>query len=297
MTTSNIIEEFKKLYPGQDLIKFPLQAGDTNYGDFIFARKNGQICLELLLTDTYFYDHMVQASGPFKNVVDLGGHVGSFSVPLSLRYPETNFYTVEQDTKNYKAISLNSRLSPNNVTLINAIIKGKRNVISVESDEKNSGGHKVIFSEDDNPNLKENSMTLKELMESNNIDRINFLKMDIEGSEFDVLDKAYEDGIMKNIDIISMEYHVNPVRGRNFETIFKYLDSYDSITLHRLTQRKTDIPSSGGYHLLAYRTKSTIGDRYMTALGFEEKIKDFKKIRDELQANGVSLQIVKADDD
>ena len=65
MTTSNIIEEFKKLYPGQDLIKFPLQADDTNYGDFIFARENVQICLELLLTDTYFYDHMVQAWLPW----------------------------------------------------------------------------------------------------------------------------------------------------------------------------------------------------------------------------------------
>jgi len=297
MTNNNIIEEFKKLYPGKRLLRFPLQTDTKVHGDFLFIEENGHICLELLLQDTYFYDHMTLASGNFKNVVDLGGHVGSFSIPLSLRYPETNFYIVEQDAKNYKAILLNSHLSHDNVTSFNTIIKGKRKPISVESCDTNSGGHKVIFSEDNNLDFKENGMTLKELMDSNNIDRINFLKMDIEGSEFDVLEKAYEDGIMKNIDIISMEYHVNPKRGRKFETIFKYLDSYDSITLHRLTKRKPNVPNSGGYHLLAYRTKSTIGDRYMEVLGFEEKNKYFKKVRDSVQANGVSLQIIETSDD
>lgn len=297
MTTNNIIEEFKKLYPGKNLVKFPLLTDTEDFGDFLFVEENSQICTELLLTDTYFYDHLVEANGVFfKNVVDLGGHIGSFTVPLSLRHPKTNFYVVEQDVKNYKAILLNSSLSSNNIIPFNTIIKGKRNPVSVESDDENSGGHKVIFAEDNNSDFKEKGMTLKELMDLNNIDQIDFLKMDIEGSEYDVLEKAYEDEIMERISIISMEYHVNPARGRNLETIFKYLDSYDSITLHRLTERKPGVPNSGGYHLLAYRTKSTIGDRYMKTLGFEEKNKYFKSIRDAIRANGVTLEVIKADD-
>lgn len=297
MTNNNIVEEFKKLYPGKRLLTFPLVTDTEDFGDFLFIEENSQICLELLLTDTYFYDHLASANGVFfKNVVDLGGHIGSFSVPLSVRYPKTNFYIVEQDIKNYKAILLNCSSSSNNIIPFNTIIKGKRNPISVESDDENSGGHKVIFAEDNNSDFKEEGITLKELMDLNNIDQIDFLKMDIEGSEYDVLEKAYEDGIMEKISIISMEYHVNPARGRNLETIFKYLDSYDSITLHRLTERKPGAPSSGGYHLLAYRTKSTKGDRYMKTLGFEEKNKDFKSIRDQIKTNGIRLQAIEADD-
>ena len=296
MTNNNIIEEFKKLYPGKRLLTFPLVTNTEDFGEFLFIEENGQICLELLLTDTYFYDHLTEVGGAFKNVVDLGGHVGSFTIPLSLKYPETNFYIVEQDVKNYKAILLNSHLSPDNIKPINTIIKGKRTPISVESDDENSGGHKVVFAEGNNSDFKEKGITLKELMDLNNIDQIDFLKMDIEGSEYDVLEKAYEDEIMEKISIISMEYHVNPARGRNLETIFKYLDSYDSITLHRLTERKPGISNSGGYHLLAYRTKSAIGDRYMKTLGFEEKNKDFKKARDYVKTNGVSLKIIETND-
>tara|TARA_R110000744_G_C19354244_1_gene560694 strand:- start:876 stop:1778 length:903 start_codon:yes stop_codon:yes gene_type:complete len=289
-------KEFKKLYPGETLALFPITENNDN---FVFKSTDSSICLEILMKDPYFFRHMVSESMRSPGtVVDLGGHVGSFSVPLSIDFPGSTFYVVEQDEKNYKALLLNSDLSPNNITLYHTIIKGSRDVMSVELDQRQSGGHKVIFKDEDSLDTKETraGMTLKELMEINNIDQINFLKMDIEGSEYDVLEKAYEDGIMKNIDIISMEYHVNPTRHREFGTIYKYLESYDSILVHRLTKRIADDPGRGGYHILAYRTKKEIGDINLECLGYEEKVKHFKELRN-IASTGLSLKCIGPEDD
>ena len=76
-----------------------------------------------------------------------------------------------------------------------------------------------------------------------------------------------------------MEYHVNPTKNRNYDTVFKYLGSFDSVIVQRLSERKENDPSSGGYHILAYRLASKKGDRYFTSLGYEEINKTFEFLR------------------
>ena len=127
-------------------------------------------------------------------------------------------------------------------------------------------------------------------MEMNNLEVINFLKMDIEGSEYDVLQKAYEDGTVEKINVISMEYHVNPTKERNYDTIFKYLGSYDSVIVQRLSERKENNSSSGGYHILAYRCNNKQGDRYFKALGYKEVNETFEIMR-EKTISGIDLVV------
>ena len=289
----NIIDKFKKLYPGQNIVEYPLQ-NHQNLDLKIYSREDdSSIFLENLANDEYFFKHFLFAfselskqNASFINVVDLGAHAGGFTCIHAASYPETNFYAIEQNKKNFEALSLNSEniidnTGVNNINLFNGIIKGNRDILSVLEEENNTGGHKIIFSDkqEDTKNENFNSLTLREFMEVNNLEKINFLKIDIEGSEYDVLEAAFEDGIIEKIDIISMEYHVNPTKNRNYDTVFKYLGSFDSVIVQRLSERKENDPSSGGYHILAYRLASKKGDRYFTSLGYEEINKTFEFLR------------------
>ena len=76
--------------------------------------------------------------------------------------------------------------------------------------------------------------TLKEIVEQNNIEKIDILKMDIEGSEYQVLEHAYESGTLEVVDKMVLELHVNPKRGRTFDKIFKYLyDDFSHIVYNK----------------------------------------------------------------
>jgi hypothetical protein len=48
-----------------------------------------------------------------------------------------------------------------------------------------------------------------EYIEDNNIERINFLKIDCEGSEYEIIETLSEDYLTNNIDRMCIEFHFN----------------------------------------------------------------------------------------
>ena len=83
-------------------------------------------------------------------------------------------------------------------------------------------GHSLYPLGKDGGQIAVQVITLAEVMSQHGIDRINFLKLDCEGAEFNILLNA-SDAILARIDKISMEVH--PGEGADPETLSRLLSS------------------------------------------------------------------------
>lgn len=120
-------------------------------------------------------------------VVDLGANVGFFSVKASDK--ASRIISVDGSPESYSCLVENCKDYPNIQTL-------NASILSEDSQPS------WLWSRKDNP-LR---MTLEQLIDLYKLDRIDFLKCDIEGGEYDLL-KSLSPEILSKIDRIAVETH------------------------------------------------------------------------------------------
>jgi FkbM family methyltransferase len=116
--------------------------------------------------------------------IDVGGHIGTHAVPYSKLFDEV--YTFEANKDNYdrlvKNIGLNNRT---NITAYNkAVSDKKRRAFVKQMGTQNTGQFAVI----DDPNASLETVTIDEFQ----IENVDFIKIDVEGRELDVVRGAFE---------------------------------------------------------------------------------------------------------
>ena len=145
----------------------------ANEGSFTFG-----LVRELYIKNCYFI-YFDFKKKDIKNVVDLGGNRGVFSL-LAANLAQNIIY-VEPQIKYKKILEHNLRLNNfHNVTLINKFV-GKNLNLEFDCDY----------------------ISVKNILKNENINVIDFLKIDIEGSEFELFDTE----LLNKIKYIAMEIH------------------------------------------------------------------------------------------
>jgi hypothetical protein len=74
---------------------------------------------------------------------------------------------------------------------------------------EDNGKHSLIPSGNSAGSVEVECVTLSQVFKENNIDYVDFLKMDCEGAEYEIL-KAMEEETGSKIGRIAMEYHFRP---------------------------------------------------------------------------------------
>lgn len=136
-------------------------------------------------------------------VVDIGAHIGTFSLFAS-QFANI-VYAFEPISDNYKMLTYNIWLNnskniiPNQKAVSDSL--GKRKIATTSW---NTGGHS-FYQKGDNYEKVETT-TLEKIVKEYKLSRIDFLKMDCEGEEFNILFNA-PNRILRKIGKISMECH------------------------------------------------------------------------------------------
>lgn len=141
-------------------------------------------------------------------VIDVGANVGLFT-EYCLQKGASKVYSVEI---NDKAIDTFKQIhgSRENVKLITKGLSAESGEIEVYLDPENSLVSSVIQTHTSGLSIskKVQMISLKELLDSENIQHVNLLKIDVEGAEYDIF-KSIDSEILSKVDYILMEFHDN----------------------------------------------------------------------------------------
>ena len=138
-------------------------------------------------------------------VLEIGGHIGVFSVYASKLAKKV--YVFEPVPDNYRLLEENLRLNnAGNVLLVKKAVSGKSGSMKMNINEHHT--HSLTIKDGDGNTIEVETITLKEFLKENKIPRVDFLKMDCEGSEYEILLDCPSE-VLDRIRKISIEYHVS----------------------------------------------------------------------------------------
>jgi len=161
-------------------------------------------------------------------VFDLGANVGSFSILAGIEGAR-KIVAVEPHPETIalleKNLETNGEFFAEPVTVFRGGIMGesKEEVpFYLCNDPYGSGSHTLTLNFDNNPlgfkSFTVKTISLDQLMENTQTDTIDFLKLDIEGAEYEVLKNCQK---LDHIRQISMEWHHGPVLFADLLTFLK----------------------------------------------------------------------------
>ncbi len=147
-----------------------------------------------------------------KIIVDVGACWGEYSLILGKHFNKGSIYAIEGSYENYKILCNNISFKLNNVQNVkpyNYIISDSNNFKYITNTISTTNIVKNEINKEDLNYSKVNSIKLSNFLNDNNLTYIDFLKLDIEGHELnlisDILDLDIKYGQIEIININSLE--------------------------------------------------------------------------------------------
>lgn len=130
-------------------------------------------------------------------IIDLGAHVGMISIYLSKKYPKAQIIAVEPFPLNWTNLEANIALNGcNNIQVVKKGITKDSRMIDLGCTRVNTGGAIYLYGLG-KPYIE--TVTLSDLLEP--YEKVSFLKMDVEGFEFEICPNFNEWGKIHNAGI------------------------------------------------------------------------------------------------
>jgi len=139
-------------------------------------------------------------------IVDVGAHIGCFTLKMAKIFKDGNVFSFEPMKSNFNLLLENIELNKlSNVSIFNLGVARNEGKDKLNIDDNNTGGHSIIYTPSSNLEIIE-CITLENIFEDNNISEIDLLKLDCEGAEYQILYNLPDD-YFKKIKNIILEYH------------------------------------------------------------------------------------------
>ena len=138
-------------------------------------------------------------------VIDIGAHIGLFSLRVSNFCTKGKIFSYEPIKDNFECLISNIKLNQlEHVLPFNLAVSSNSSELDIFLNDDESGHS--IFSEK-NKKITVNSISLREIFDQNNIKICKLLKLDCEGSEYSIID-ALPLEYFERIENIVIEYHL-----------------------------------------------------------------------------------------
>ncbi len=144
-------------------------------------------------------------------IIDIGGHVGMFSLYLAKKFPFIKIYAFEPAFENWRNFKRNIKLNNvTNIILYHLAVTGDGKNVKLQYDPNSNWGvstvEQVNCSHRETSYKKETvkSITLDQIFAKHTIDKLILLKIDCEGAEFEIF---YGSKCLSKIDYIVGETH------------------------------------------------------------------------------------------
>ncbi len=181
------------------------------YGNKLFLDKNDSLCLSINGIYEEFETSIVKNEVHLGDIViDIGANIGYYTLIFAKLVGEKGkVFAFEPDPTNFQLLKKNVEINGfKNVVLEQKALSDTQGKMMLSLNNENTAGHHLDFKHDDTINsIEVDVLSLDEYFSNKNID-INFIKMDVEGAESNVIQGMTN--ILKNSKNLKMIVEYNP---------------------------------------------------------------------------------------
>jgi FkbM family methyltransferase len=171
------------------------------------------------------YDYFGYRVHPGDVVVDIGGNIGVFTVYAAAECRASRVLVFEPFPENFAMLTRNVEENKlKRVTCVNEAVgrdRGRQLFRLHPTDPGSSSLASLATKGESGTVIEVQCCTFLDVFERFGLDQIDYLKMDCEGAEYDILDES-ANSWLKRVRRISMEYHEHPSHGpEDIETLLR----------------------------------------------------------------------------
>ena len=154
------------------------------------------------------------------NALDIGANIGNHSLFFSDHF--LNVYSFEPSEINFELLKLNIKSKANIKAFKYGASSKDQKIVLYTLSNSDSGHSSVMYSENSNINFDNKEtidlVNLDNFLNKNNISNVKFIKIDVEGYEFEVF-KGIQELIKKDKPIIAFEQLINGLKNHTSDSI------------------------------------------------------------------------------
>ena len=156
-----------------------------------------------------------------KTILDIGANIGLTSLYLHYQFPESEIIAFEPSEENFTQLQKN--LSNLSITSKKSAFWHSRAQLSLDKSFRDGNEWSFQFKESANGSVE--GLGIKDIINEYNIHQIDFLKVDIEGGEFEIFNEDV-DPLSTSVDIHFIVMEIHEDCGEKSK-ILKYFERYD----------------------------------------------------------------------
>lgn len=192
---------------------------------FMVKGKIGKADLSML-SEIWYYKYYNPKGFEINNndiVFDIGANNGYFSLYAAKKGKK--IYAFEPLPKLCNKIRETIQINKvGNVVLENIGIAEEKGELSFFESHIHNGCHSLFKRDESDTEIKIKINSLENYCNENNIKKIDFLKLDCEGAEYQIFESLSEDFLRKKIVKISLEYHDDIIKSKSHTILVKILE-------------------------------------------------------------------------
>jgi FkbM family methyltransferase len=224
-------------------------AGIQKIGGLIKTRRGLTFAIQsigdLHVLDETFVQKVYDIPGKnfkYDTVIDIGAYIGDFSLYAASVWKAKKVFSFEPSPNSFSELKKNIGLNKLEHTVFpfsEAI--DKQNGIRDLYVSNEYGAINSLYSSDSLEKVSVKCITLKDIIEKNDIHFVDYLKLDCEGAEWEILNNLDSETARK-IKVIGMEFHLRPrcdfvnILDKLGYRVFEAMDEKDSATYIRAVQ-------------------------------------------------------------
>jgi FkbM family methyltransferase len=204
LSRRSLLPDYIRMRIASSLGRRPLQLPALGFSLGVLSKRMGlQLYREIAIAQVYYFSF----SGASPLIIDCGSNVGMAVLFFKKLFPMCHVIALEPDPQAFRVLERNVRDNRwENVTLHNSAVTGNEGTTPLYVSSENPGdlGTSTIAQSHLPCQLTVPSVRLSTLIGDHNVD---FLKLDIEGAEMEVIDELDRSQAIHQVHQMVIEYH------------------------------------------------------------------------------------------
>ena len=158
-----------------------------------------------IVNEIFVHKEYTHEIGENDIIVDIGAHIGAFSVVAGKKASKGKVFSYEPEPSNFQQLKKNVELNNlQNVSIFNMGVLGSKGTKEFYSSNQHTGGSSVL--KVPGKKISASFTTIEDIFQENGLEKIDYLKMDVEGAEYDILMKT-PSACLAKIAYLALETH------------------------------------------------------------------------------------------